>query len=128
MTGGVEEFVLMDLISVKESNYVFIIEAKASSLGQAMEQCLLSMKDARDDNGGGVLYGFITTGESWKVLKYDGASFQMTRKIDILFDGMDQERELWMKVTPFWLIARCRIEECGYCDGCLRVSSINIPL
>lgn len=48
-----EEFVIMDLISVKESNYVLIIEAKKASLGDAMKQCLLSMKDARDNNGGG---------------------------------------------------------------------------
>ncbi|KAI5839536.1 hypothetical protein DFP73DRAFT_561246, partial [Morchella snyderi] len=96
-TGGYEEFVMMDLISVKESNYVLIIEATKASLGDAMKQCLLSMKDARDNNGGGEVYGFVTTGESWQMLKYDGASFQITRKIDVLFQGMDQERELWMK-------------------------------
>lgn len=25
------------------------------------------------------------------------ASFQMSRKIDVLFNGMDEEKELWMK-------------------------------
>jgi len=62
-----------------------------------MKQCVLSMKDARNKNGGGEVYGFVTTGESWQMLKYNGASFQMTRKIDVLFNGMDQEGKLWMK-------------------------------
>ncbi|KAI5806508.1 hypothetical protein DFH27DRAFT_608658 [Peziza echinospora] len=76
VTGGMEEFVVMDLISVKERNNVLITEAKRSSLGQAMKQCLLSMKDARDSNGG------------------DGASFEMTRKIEVVLEGIDQEKVL----------------------------------
>ncbi|KAL0638819.1 hypothetical protein Q9L58_002048 [Maublancomyces gigas] len=47
-TGGMEEFVMMDLISVKERNYVLIIEAKKASLGDAMKQCLFVMKDMRE--------------------------------------------------------------------------------
>ncbi|KAI5844493.1 hypothetical protein DFP73DRAFT_549515 [Morchella snyderi] len=96
-TGGYEEFVMMDLISVKERNYVLIIEAKKSSLGDAMKQCLLSMKDARDNNGGGEVYGFVTTGESWQMLKYDGTSFQLSGKMDVVFPWMDEDKELWMK-------------------------------
>lgn len=33
----------------------------------------------RDNNTGGEVYGFVTTGESWQMLKYDGALFQMTQ-------------------------------------------------
>lgn len=43
-TGGTEEFVVVNLISVTEEKFVFIVEAKRSSLGQAMRQCLLLMK------------------------------------------------------------------------------------
>ena len=59
-TGGYEEFIVVDRISVTDEKYVFIIEAKRDSLGAAMRQCLLSM----NSNHGGVVYGFVTTGES----------------------------------------------------------------
>lgn len=99
-TGRLEEFVMMDLISVKERNYVLTIEAKRSSLGEAMKQCFLTMKDARDSNGGNV-YGFVTIGETWRVLKYDGM-FQMSEKMDILFDTMDNGKERLIKNNRLW--------------------------
>ncbi|KAF8538493.1 hypothetical protein BDD12DRAFT_152826 [Trichophaea hybrida] len=74
--GGYEEFVV-DIISVMEEMFVFVIEAKRSSFGEAMKQCLLTMKDMRDNNGGGRVYGFVTTGESWRMLRYDGTSFAL---------------------------------------------------
>ncbi|KAH8147934.1 uncharacterized protein LAJ45_08035 [Morchella importuna] len=55
------------------------------------------MKDMRDNNGGGEVYGFVTTGETWRMLRYDDISFKMTRKIEVLFEGMGQEKGLWMK-------------------------------
>jgi len=96
-TGGLEEFVVVDFISVSEERYILVIEGKRSSLGEAKKQCLLAMKDMGDKNSGYMVYGFVTTGESWQMVKYDGASFQMSRKIDVLFNGMDEEKELWMK-------------------------------
>ncbi|KAI5838057.1 hypothetical protein DFP73DRAFT_617573 [Morchella snyderi] len=95
-TGGTEEFVVMDLISVTEDGFVFVIKAKRGSLGEAKKQCLLSMKDMRDRNGGGELYGFVTTGYSWRMIRYDG-SFQMRDKFDILFGGIGKVKETWMK-------------------------------
>ena len=59
-----------------------------------MKQCLLAMKDMRDNNGTGEVYG---TGDSWRMFSYNGIAFQMTRKIGAIFEGMDQERELWIK-------------------------------
>ncbi|RPB28065.1 hypothetical protein L211DRAFT_834066 [Terfezia boudieri ATCC MYA-4762] len=55
------------------------------------------MKDMRDNNGTGEVYGLITTGGSWRMFSYNGIDFQMTRKIEAVSEGMDQERELWMK-------------------------------
>ncbi|RPB15816.1 hypothetical protein P167DRAFT_542534 [Morchella conica CCBAS932] len=96
-TGGTEEFVMVDLVSVTEEKFIFIVEAKRSSLGQAMKQCLLAMKDMRDNNGGvGEVYGFVTTAEFWQMLSYDGA-FQVTNKLDVLFHTMGEEKEKWMK-------------------------------
>ncbi|KAH8148459.1 uncharacterized protein LAJ45_07562 [Morchella importuna] len=69
-TGGTEEFVMVDLVSVTEEKFIFIVEAKRSSLGQAMKQCLLAMKDMRDNNGGvGEVYGDKQAGCT---ISYDG--------------------------------------------------------
>lgn len=74
-TGGEEEFVVMDVIKIKEKRFVFIVESMRSSIGEGMKPCLLTMKDMRDN-------GFITTGDSWRMFSYDGINFQMTRKIE----------------------------------------------
>jgi len=88
-TGGREEFAIMDLISEDEEVFIFIIEAKRTSVGKGMRQCFLALKDARDDHnkGEGIVYGFITTGEDWRMIKYDG-TFQMTEKFKMLFDTL----------------------------------------
>ncbi|KAF8543477.1 hypothetical protein BDD12DRAFT_874574 [Trichophaea hybrida] len=88
-----EEFVVIDLISVGEEKFIFIVEAKRSSLGLAMKQCLLAMKD---NNGGGTVYGFVTTGDSWRMIRYDG-TFQVTDKFEILFGSIEEDKETWMK-------------------------------
>ncbi|KAG0138697.1 hypothetical protein HOY82DRAFT_544583 [Tuber indicum] len=87
-TQGYQKFVL---------KYVFVMEAKKSPLGEAKRQCLLAMKDMGDQNGGGVVYGFVTTGEQWQMLCYDGAVFTQTHPFLALFRDMGQEREKWMK-------------------------------
>ena len=76
-TGGNEDFVVMDRISAEEQTFVLIMEAKKSYTGEAMKQCLLGMKDARDNNGGGIVYGFVTAGEHWEMIRYDGSTFEM---------------------------------------------------
>ena len=95
--GGMEEFVVIDEIYHAEGSYVVIVEAKRSSVGVAMKQCLLSLRDARDNNERGEVYGFVTTGETWRMLTYDGNKFCVSRKFDLVFEGMAEEREKWMK-------------------------------
>ena len=92
-TGGEEEFVIVDLIQVRREDFILIVEAKRSSLDQAMKQCLLAMKDMRDNNGVGEVFGFVTTGKSWKMLRYDGGSFQMSEEMLIIFDTMGSDRQ-----------------------------------
>ena len=96
-TGGTEEFVGLDYISVTEGKFVFIIEAKKTSLGQAKKQAFLSMKDARDNNGGGTIYGFITTGEQWQMIGYNDKGFCLSSKMIALYAGMGENKRLWMK-------------------------------
>ena len=92
---------IIDRISVTEEKFVMIIEGKRGAMGEAMQQCLLSLKDAGD--GGGEVYGFVTTGDSWRMIRYDGA-FRMTEKMDTLFDTMDEDKQriirfLWTACT-----------------------------
>ncbi|KAL7271813.1 hypothetical protein RUND412_005401 [Rhizina undulata] len=95
-TGDMEKFVVMDFVSLREKNFVLIVEAKKVSLGEARKQCFLSMKDMRDNNGGSTVYGFITTGDSWRMASYDG-TFQMSEKMEILLDTIDDDKERWIK-------------------------------
>jgi hypothetical protein len=88
----VEEFIVMDFVSLRKKNLVLIVEAKMVPLGEVRKQCFLSMKDMRDNNGEGTVYGFITTGDSWRMASYDG-TFQMSEKMEILFDTMDDDKE-----------------------------------
>ena len=51
----------MDYISCNQMKYIFVVEAKKVSLGEAREQCFLAMKDMWDCNGGaGTVYRFVT--------------------------------------------------------------------
>ena len=105
-TGGYEEFVVVDRIEITEERYILIIEAKRESLGAAMSQCLLAMKDMGDQNHGDVVYGFITTGDSWRMLRYDSdRSFLVTNKIETVFDTMGRDEEKWMR--EFSVIVDC---------------------
>lgn len=88
--GEMEEFTALDLILVKEERFIPIVEAKRSSLGQAMKQCPLVM---RNRNGESKVYGFVTTGKIWQMLGYGGAYFQITEEMVVLFYTMNGSKE-----------------------------------
>jgi len=94
-TSGVEEFVVMDWISVGEKKYVTIVEAKKVFLGEAQKQCFLALRNMRDRNGGGMVYGFVTMGDSWRMISFDG-NFTISEKIELLFDSMAKDKGRWM--------------------------------
>ena len=100
-TSGYEKFMAIDWIGITEKRYILIVEAKRESLGQ----CLLTMKGIGDRNHEGVVYGFVTTGVSWRMLRYDGVSFIMTDKIEVVFDTMGRNKERWM--SDFSVIVDC---------------------
>lgn len=82
-TGGCEEFVVMDVIAIKERNFVFIVKAKRSSIniyiGEAIKECLLAMRDMKGRNGGGVVFGFVTTGDDWRMIDMMATRFRCQR-------------------------------------------------
>ncbi|RPA93393.1 hypothetical protein L873DRAFT_1705418 [Choiromyces venosus 120613-1] len=85
----------MDYISLNQMKYVLVVEAKKVSLVEARKQCFLSMKDMRDCNGGGTVYGFVTMGDAWTMISFDG-KFKISEKIQLLFDTMGNDEEKWM--------------------------------
>ncbi|KAG0124740.1 pyridoxal phosphate-dependent transferase [Tuber indicum] len=103
-TGGVEEFVVMDYISYNRMEYVLVVEAKKASLGEAVKQCFLSLKDMWDSNDGGTVYGFITQGDSWRMISFDG-TFKLSKRIDLLFDDMGEKEEEWM--ADYSILVEC---------------------
>jgi len=95
-TGRVEESVVVGQIAVAEEKFVLVIEAKRTSIGQPIKKLLLAMKDAWDSNGGGLVYGFVTTGQHWQVLSYDG--YRGRRHAKLLWYLMGWMRaKAWMK-------------------------------
>ena len=116
-TGGREEFVVTDRVGVGEEQFVLMVDGKESSLEQARMQCLLALKDMRDSNGEGKVYGFVTTGESWRMLSYDG-TFQMTNVMQLTFHTMSEEKETWMK--DYSVVVDCiyaALSSGGHCGG-----------
>lgn len=98
LTGGKEEFVVVDVVEVFERNFVLIIERKKDSGDDGMKQCLLSMKDIWDNNGAGEVYGFVTTGVYWRMLRYNGKAFQVTDVVQALFLAMTNQKDLWLEM------------------------------
>lgn len=121
-TGGREDFIVIDRISVTENRVVLVMEAKKGSTGEARKQCLLAMRDCWDNNDGmkegnnddaGVLYGFVTTGEDWAMIRYDGSTFEMTNQFTVMFETMGEEKERWLE--GYYIVVDCMC--CALSDG-----------
>jgi hypothetical protein len=96
--GEMEEYVVvMDRIYVTEEKFVLVVGGMGDSAGEAFKLCLLSLKDMRDNNGGGEVYGFVTTGDTWQMLRNDGTSFQISDNMHVLFGAMGENQEKWVK-------------------------------
>ena len=93
-TGGYGEFVVVEEPGKWSDSLILIVESNPS-LGEAIKHCLLAMKDMWSNNGGGRVYGFVTTGEDWRMLSYDGVTFDMTEKFAVLSTANSRDR--WMK-------------------------------
>ncbi|PUU74766.1 hypothetical protein B9Z19DRAFT_404363 [Tuber borchii] len=97
--GRNQEFVMIDIVGVDNRKFVFFVESKKSSLrlGEARKQRLLAMKEMGEMNGGGVVYGFVTTGEEWQMLRFEGTLFTQTDNFVALFPEMAKDKQRWME-------------------------------
>jgi hypothetical protein len=95
--GGNMEFVLIDTVSISKDRYLIVVEVKKDIMEKGLVQCLLSLKDMYDINDDKKnVYGFVTTGVDWKLIKYDG-SFNISDKMTLLFSGMSERKEEWLR-------------------------------
>ena len=72
-TGGKEEFVVLDYIAVNAERFVLIFEAKRSAT--------MTNSASHEDGDSGIIYGFVTTGADWRMVRYDGIQMKNGRSI-----------------------------------------------
>jgi len=117
-THGYQEFVGIDVVRIGERKFVFVVEAKKTDLGLAKKHCFLALKDMQANNGGGTVYGFVTTGEHWQMVSYDGQAFIQTERLQVVYPGMKEDGEEDQKKK--WMDGFSQIVDCihrALCDG-----------
>ena len=89
----------MNLIKFREERYGLVIEAKQDNTWSGLKQLLLGMKDVAEHSGPvrEVYYGFTTTGVAWRMVDYDGKDFRISTEMDLVFDGMAENKDKWLK-------------------------------
>jgi len=65
---GTEEFIVVGEMTYDKERLILVVEAKRTSLGQGIKQCLLALEGMRDYNGDGKVYGFC---DNWARLAND---------------------------------------------------------
>jgi hypothetical protein len=99
-TGGSEEYVMIDTISVTNDKIVLVVEAKRDNMDKCLIQCLLAMKDAYDCNkelnNYNTIYGFTTEGIHWRLVIYDGKSFRLSDEIKVMAPDMATDKDSWI--------------------------------
>lgn len=83
-TSGRQEIVVVEQVGPKAEQLIFIVACEKCEDG--LMQCLLAMYDAYQSNGKGSIFGFVTTGKRWRMLRFDGNSWQMSEEILTIFD------------------------------------------
>ncbi|KAG0138282.1 hypothetical protein HOY82DRAFT_534939 [Tuber indicum] len=87
---GMKQFIVRDYISLTDERYIIVVGSKREALAEARKQCFLALRDMRDDAGGGTVYGFVTTGEYWNMITFDG-QFQIGQTLPLLFETMTKD-------------------------------------
>jgi hypothetical protein len=98
VTGGLEEFVVIDFINVNTDRYILVVEAKRSTIAESLKQCVLALKDAYDNNNDGkCIYGFLTTGLSWQLVVYKDERFSLSEDFKVAFPLMKKDKKRWLE-------------------------------
>ena len=92
-----QQFIMVDKISIKKQSFVLIIEGDLDCHRDMIKLCCLMMRDMWNNNRKGEVYGFVTSGDIWKIMRYDGTTFQMAEKFYAKFSSMGKAKDRWMK-------------------------------
>ena len=76
----------MDMVSEWKG---LVIKGKRSLIGEGMKQCSIALKDEGKNDG--EFCSFVTTGDSWSMIRYDGKAFSVTQD-GYLIEGMETRR------------------------------------
>ena len=90
-----QQFIMVDKISIKKQSFVLIIEGDCHRY--MIRLCSLMMRDMWNNNRKGEVYGFVTSGDIWKIMRYDGTTFRMAEKFYVMFNSMGKAKDRWMK-------------------------------
>ena len=93
---------------ILHSPLVTIVEAKKNDIDNGLGQCVAEMVGARffnerAGNSVGLIFGCVTTGETWQFLKLDGATAVIDRK-RYYIDNVGLVLAAWQAV-----VAACRL-------------------
>lgn len=95
-SGGFEEFVIIDLVNIRDEVPVLIIECKRNSIRECFKQCILALKDVFDINKK-PCYGILTTGVNWSFIKYTENEILVSEEIVAIFPKMSKDKDRWIK-------------------------------
>ncbi|PUU73691.1 hypothetical protein B9Z19DRAFT_1111067 [Tuber borchii] len=91
------DIITTNFIGNGDHKFAFVVEAQKAFIGQARRLCMLALKEMGDNNPGGVLYGFVTSGDCWRIIRYQGGIFTQTDPVQVVFRTMEHEKEKWLK-------------------------------
>ncbi|KAI5811417.1 hypothetical protein DFH27DRAFT_533361 [Peziza echinospora] len=99
-------FVVVDLSDPMKETIILIMEKQRNSWVDSMKHCLMAMRNAHASNGfTGLVYGFVTSGEHWRMFIYDGTTFAKSGEMKAFFEAMESQKHRWM--TCCSLIVDC---------------------
>ncbi|CAF0914543.1 unnamed protein product [Adineta steineri] len=92
------EFVTTQMVHVRNTRYILVVEAKRDSLGKGLIQLLLALKSMSDiNNDQKMVYGFVTTAINWQLITYDGQLWKLSEPAVALLGNMGTKEDRWLK-------------------------------
>ena len=81
-----------NFVGFGDRKFVFVVEAAKSSIWQAKKACMLALKEMGDNNPAGVVYGLVTSGDAWEIIRYQHKIFTQTDTIQVVFRTMERDK------------------------------------
>ena len=102
------------VVGTKDHKFFLVAEAKKAEIGNVKRQLMLALKEVGDNNPGGVVYGLVTFGDFWQIIRYQREIFTQTDPVQVVFPTMGCDKAKWLKESSIivdFLDAVLRSEE-----------------